>query len=95
MIEILVRHSKDFVRTAGSEKATDTTTRLVWRHGKGTTSSACAGTDDSAVLRVRFLSLSYIVMIAKSVTKSFHIELACREKRASLVYRVIECDDVE
>lgn len=70
MIEMLLRHSKDFVRTAGSAKATDTTTRPVWRHGKGTTSSACAGTDDdSAVLRVR------IVMMTKSVTISFHIEL--------------------
>lgn len=83
MIEMLLRHSKDFVRTAGSVKVTDTTTRLVWRHGKGTTSSACAGTDDSAVLRVRFF---IIVMITKSITKSFHIEpgsVACREKRAS------------
>jgi hypothetical protein len=83
---MLLRHSKDFVRTAGLAKATDTTTRLVWRHGKGTTSSACAGTDDSAVLGVRFF---IIVMITKSVTKSFHIEpfvlgsVACREKRAS------------
>jgi hypothetical protein len=66
VIEILLRRSKDFIRTAGSEKVTDTTTRLVWRHGKGTTSSACAGTDDSAVLRVRFF---IIVMITKSRNK--------------------------
>jgi len=79
-------------------KATDTTTRLVWRHGKGTTSSACAGTDDSTVLRVRFL---IIAVITKSVTKSCHIEpfsgsVACRERRAStscIGQREIECDD--
>jgi hypothetical protein len=68
VIEILLRHSKDFVRTAGLVKATDTTTRLVWRHGKGTTSSACADTDDSAVLRVRFFIM---FMITKSITKFF------------------------
>ena len=75
MIEILHRNSKDFVRTAGLVKATDTTTRLVWRHGKGTTRSACAGTDDSAVLRVRI----FIIVMITSVTKFFHIELACRK----------------
>ncbi len=64
VIEMLLRHSNDFVRTAGLAKATDTTTRLVWRHGKGTTSSACVGTDDSAVLRVRFF---IIVMIRNKV----------------------------
>jgi hypothetical protein len=88
---MLLRHSKDFVRTVGLVKATDTTTRLVWRHGKGTTSSACAGTDDSAVLGVRFF---IIVMITKSVTKSFHIEpfffgFRCLPGKAciNLVYR--------
>jgi hypothetical protein len=95
------RHSKDFVRTVGSAKATDTTTRLVWRHGKGTTRSACAGTDDSAVLGVRFFIIVVNVMIiTKSLTKCFHIEsgsVACWEKRASnscIGQSEIECDDV-
>jgi hypothetical protein len=86
VIEMLLRHSKDFVRTAGSAKATDTTTRLVWRHGKGTTRSACVATDDSAVLRVRFL---IIVMITKPVPSILSLvvgSVTCRclpEKRAS------------
>ena len=76
---MLLGHSKNFVRTAESVKATDITTRLVWRHGKGTTRSACAGTDDdSAVLRVRIFV----------ITKSFpYLVVACQERRAKLVFR--------
>jgi hypothetical protein len=70
---MLLRHSKDYVRTAASEKATGTTTRLVWRHGKGTTRSACAGTDDSAVLGVGIFII-VVVIRTKSVIKTFHIE---------------------
>ena len=61
----VLRDSNDFARTGASGKATGTTTRLVWRHGRGTTLSACAGTVDSAALCVR------IVMIKKT----FHIGL--------------------
>jgi hypothetical protein len=34
----------------------------VWRHGKGTTRSACAGTDDSSVLCVRICDHNIITM---------------------------------
>lgn len=61
----VLRDSNDIVRTGASEKATGTTTRLVWRHGRGITRSVCAGTVDSAALCVR------IVMIKMS----FHIGL--------------------
>jgi len=43
------RHPWDFARTVVSERVTDTTTHLVWPHGRGTTNSASAATDDSTL----------------------------------------------